>query len=42
MRQNEHIIMTIVYGKNVQIMTIVYDTKWTDNSNSIWDKMNIL
>ena len=28
MRQNEHII------------TIVYGTKWTDNDNSIWDKMN--
>ena len=26
--------------QNEQIMTIVYETKWTDNDNSIWDKMN--
>ena len=26
--------------QNEQIMTIVYGTKWTDNDNSIWDKMN--
>ena len=39
MRQNEHIIMTIVYGKNEQIITIVYDTKWIDNAIIIRDKM---
>ena len=26
--------------QNEQIMTLVYETKWTDNDNSIWDKMN--
>ena len=26
--------------QNEQIITIVYGTKWTDNDNSIWDKMN--
>ena len=27
-------------GQNEQIMALVYETKWTDNDNSIWDKMN--
>ena len=26
--------------QNEQIMTIVYETKWIDNDNSISDKMN--
>ena len=26
--------------QNEQIITIVYGRKWTDNDNSIWDKMN--
>ena len=24
--------------QNEQIITIVYETKWTDNNNSIWTK----
>ena len=27
-------------GQNEQIMTLVYETKWIDNDNSIWYKMN--
>ena len=26
--------------QNEQIMTLEYETKWTDNYISIWDKMN--
>ena len=26
--------------QNEQIITLVYETKWIDNDNSIWDKMN--
>ena len=25
--------------QNEQIITLVYETKWIDNDNSIWDKM---